>query len=172
MSGRSRARWGWHRLTDPFAARLAADSGVGRGDLVLDLGAGEGAVTRHLVESGAQVIAFEIHPERVAKLRARFPQTRVVRADITDLRLPRRPFVVVANPPFDGVSAVLTRLTHRHSRLVRADLVVPISVAARWGDRLATSAWQVTVQHRLPRSAFRPPPRIDCCVIRVERGRR
>ena len=169
MSGRSRARWGWHRLTDPFAAQVAAASGVGRGDLVLDLGAGDGAITRHLVGSGAQVIAFELHPARVAELRARFPQARVVRTDITDLRLPRRPFVVVANPPFDGVSAVLTRLTHRHSRLTRADLVVPVSVAARWSDRLATGTWQLTLRHRLPRTAFVPPPRVDCCAVRIER---
>ena len=139
---------------------------------MLDLGAGDGAITRHLVASGARVIAFELHADRVALLRERFPGTRVVRADITDLRLPRQPFVVVANPPFEGISALLVRLTHRHSRLVRADLVVPISVAARWTEQLDRSDWRLTVERRLPRSAFRPPPRIDCCVARIERRSR
>ena len=135
---------------------------------MLDLGAGDGAITRHLVASGARVVAFELHPDRVATLRTRFPDTRVVRADVTDLRLPRRPFVVVANPPFDGLSAVLARLTHRHSLLARADLVVPASVAAKWADRLVGTGWRLTVQRRLPRSAFHPAPRIDCCVARIE----
>lgn len=170
MSGRSRTRWGWHRLADPFAAELAAASGVGPGDLVLDLGAGDGAITRHLVAAGARVVAFELHRGRADALRDRFPGTRIVRADVTDLRLPRRPFTVVANPPFDGLSALLVRLTHRHSQLARADLVVPTSVADRWASRLVTTGWRVTVRHRLPRSAFRPPPRIDCCVVRIERA--
>lgn len=141
---------------------------MGHGDLVLDLGAGDGAITRHLVASGARVVAFELHPGRAAALRDRFPGTRVVRADVTDLRLPRRPFVVVANPPFNGVSAVLVRLTHRHSLLARADLVVPTSVATQWAPRLARTGWRLTVLRRLPRAAFHPVPRIDCCVARIE----
>lgn len=144
-------------------------SGVRRDDLVLDLGAGDGAITRHLIETGARVIAFELHPQRVATLRQRFPQARVVRADVTDLRLPGRPFRVVANPPFDGVSAVLARLTHRSSLMVRADLVVPVSFAARWNERLPATGWRLDVRRRLPRSAFHPRPRIDCCVVVVER---
>lgn len=122
-----RSRWGWHRLADGFARELVAGSGVGRGALVLDLGAGDGAITRHLVAAGARVIAFELHPERAATLRATFPErtVKVVRADVADLRLPTRDFHVVANPPFAVISPVLRRLTHRHSRLVRADIVVP-----------------------------------------------
>ena len=32
------------------------------GELVLDLGAGEGALTAHLVRAGARVVAVELHP--------------------------------------------------------------------------------------------------------------
>ena len=82
--------------------RVVADAGVRPGDLVLDIGAGTGAVTAPLVAAGARVIAVELHPERVAMLRERFAgdDVTVVRADVADLRLPRRPFRVVANPPF------------------------------------------------------------------------
>jgi 23S rRNA (adenine-N6)-dimethyltransferase len=144
---------------------------VGRGALVLDLGAGDGAITHHLVDAGARVIAFELHPDRCAALRTRFHgcSVKVVRADVADLRLPRRGFHVVANPPFAVVSAVLDRLTHRHSPMVRADLVVPVSVARRWGDELTHATWRVDVVARLPRSAFEPRPTIDCCVIAISR---
>ena len=180
MSGQ-RARWGWHRLADGFARELVAGSGVGRGALVLDLGAGDGAITRHLVASGARVIAFELHPARAAALRATFgPRSvqvgsvqvgsvKVVRADVADLRLPTRDFHVVANPPFAVLSPVLRRLTHRHSRLVRADVVVPVAVAARWFDVLDGSPWRTAVAARLPRSAFEPRPTVDCCVMVISR---
>ena len=166
-----RARWGWHRLADGFAEELVARSGVGRGALVLDLGAGDGAITAHLVATGARVIAFELHPERAAALRRSVDAraVKVVRADVADLRLPVRDFHVVANPPFAVLSPVLRRITHRHSRLVRADLVVPVAVAARWSDRLSSTGWRSEVVARLPRSAFDPPPGVDCCVLVISR---
>ncbi|MEM9039201.1 MAG: rRNA adenine N-6-methyltransferase family protein [Actinomycetota bacterium] len=177
MSARTRTRWGWYRLADRFASALVASSGVGRGDLVLDLGAGDGVITRRLVESGARVIAFELHVGRATALRASVadtPAVKVVRADVRDLRLPRRPFHVVSNPPFDGVSRVIERLTSPHSRMVRGSLVTPRSVAARWVDRLDRSphGWTASVSHRLPRSAFTPRPRVDCCVLVIERRSR
>lgn len=114
------------------------------------------------------MVAFELHPGRAAALsRTVEGRARVVRADVTDLRLPRQPFRVVANPPFDGVSAVIERLTHRASRLARADLVLPVSVAHRWSERLRVDRgrpFELSVARRLPRSAFSPRPRIDTCV--------
>ncbi len=164
-------RWSWHRLDEPFAEQLVAASRVRPGELILDLGAGDGAITAHLVGRGARVIAFELHPGRSAELRSRFGErVRVVQADVRDLRLPRRPFRVVANPPFDGVSAILDRLTAPHSRLVRADLVLPLSVARRWADRLdgrPHRPFRLAVSRRLPRTAFDPPPRIDTCIVTI-----
>ena len=180
MSGRSSGSarsWSWYRLADDVANELVTDSGVGPGDLVLDLGAGDGAITHRVARTGARVIAFELHPERSRELRARYDghrRVKVVRADVRDLRLPTRPFRVVANPPFAGVSAVLVRLTARGSRLERADLIVPVSVARVWSDRLATRPGPrvVTSTRRVRRSAFVPRPRIDCCVMVIERRRR
>jgi 23S rRNA (adenine-N6)-dimethyltransferase len=174
VSGGARARWGWYRLAEEHAAALVAGSGVGAGDLVLDLGAGDGCITRHLVGAGARVLAFELHAGRLAELRHRFAAVdavKVVGADVTDLRLPSRPFHVVANPPFNGVGEVVARLTSRRSAMQRATLVVPLSVARRFEDRLpgAQGRWRGTIVARLPRSAFVPRPRIDCCVVRIER---
>jgi 23S rRNA (adenine-N6)-dimethyltransferase len=176
VSGRPRSariEWGWYRLADHVARSLVDAGDVRPGDLVLDLGAGDGVITRRLADAGARVIAFELHPERAARLRRTVAgsDVKVVRADIRDLRLPTRPFRVVANPPFAGISAILVRLTSSGSRLARADLVVPRSVALVWQRRLARphSAWLVSALTPIPRSAFTPRPRIDTCIMRIER---
>jgi len=158
--------WGWHQLDSRWAARLVALAEVAPGDLVLDVGAGAGVITNALLRAGATVVAFELHPRRVALLRERFagrPVT-VVRADAADLRLPRRSFRVVANPPFAVTTALLRRLTSPTSRLERAALVVPTWAAMRWtagrgaGGATARSSYAYELGPRVPGSAFRPPP--------------
>lgn len=160
--------WGWHRLDDAWAARIVSDSGVGPGDLVLDIGAGKGALTGPLVEAGARVLAIELHPGRAEHLRRRFAGAcvKVIEVDAgTGLLLPRGPFKVVANPPYGISSALLRTLTARGSRLVRADLVVQQAFARKLAAVGELGRWRVLAGNPLPRHAFQPRPRVDSVVL-------
>ncbi|MFP3906576.1 MAG: rRNA adenine N-6-methyltransferase family protein [Acidimicrobiales bacterium] len=170
-------RWGFHQLTDHWARRLVESAGVQPGDLVLDIGAGTGAITAPLVATGARVVAIELHPDRVATLRRRFDvdSTRIVRADAADLRLPRRPFTVVANPPWAITTPILRRLLSPGSNLVRADLVIARDAALRWaaGQAPGVGRWihhyRLSVGPTLPRRAFRPPPPTAAAILTIQR---
>ncbi len=176
-AGRTHARWGWYRLTDAAALQLVDEAGVRARDLVVDVGAGTGTITAALIACGARVIAVERHPERAERLRERFAGAPVivVQADASDLRLPRRPFRVVANPPFAITSALLRRLLVPTNRMCRADLVLPRHAAMRWlsTSTAGTSRWASTftidIARAVPRSAFIPRPTVDSVVLRVER---
>jgi 23S rRNA (adenine-N6)-dimethyltransferase len=144
---------------------------------VLDIGAGRGAITRHLVDAGARVVAVENHPRRAAELRRAFAGcgVQVVQADASDLWLPRRPFHVVANPPFAITTSLLRRVLGVKSQLQRAELVVPRHVAARWaagrapGARRWMPVYDLRSAARVPRHAFHPPPPADAAVLAVRR---
>jgi 23S rRNA (adenine-N6)-dimethyltransferase len=168
--GRSRRAWGWHPLTDEWAARIVAEATVRPGDLVLDIGAGTGAITRHLVDAGARVLAVELHAGRAATLRERFagdPVT-VLGVDALSLRLPGRPFRVVASPPWGISSPLLRLLLAPGSRLVAADLVLQRAVVRRHAG--TGGRWTLSMGRPLPRKAFRPPPQADAAVLVVRSG--
>jgi 23S rRNA (adenine-N6)-dimethyltransferase len=170
-------RWGWHRLTDDWAARIVADAGVRRGDFVLDVGAGSGVLTAQLVAAGAHVVAIELHPDRAQLLWERFAgaPVKVVRTDAADLRLPRRPFRVVANPPFGITTALVRRLVAPGSRLLTAHVILPYHAAQRWaggsgpGAHRIASTYDLRIGCAVPRTAFVPPPPAGAAMLVVRR---
>jgi 23S rRNA (adenine-N6)-dimethyltransferase len=149
---------------------VVAATGVRPGELVLDIGAGEGALTAHLLRAGARVVAVELNRRRAAVLRAQFPGITVVHADAASIRLPGRPFRVVASPPYGISSGLLRTLLAPGSRLVAADLVLQRAVVRKYASG-AARGFSLTAGLTLPRRAFLPPPHVDSAVLVVRRRR-
>jgi 23S rRNA (adenine-N6)-dimethyltransferase len=163
-----------------LAAAIVAEAGVGADDLVLDLGAGAGALTRELARRARRVWAVELDAALARELERRFAgaNVRVLCADATRLRLPDEPFKVVANVPFDRTTAILRRLLDDPSTsLVAAELVVQWELAAKraavWPNTLTGVYWgawyRFALVRRLPPCAFAPGPAVAAGVVRIER---
>jgi 23S rRNA (adenine-N6)-dimethyltransferase len=171
---------GAHFLRDrALIAQLTRACGARDGRLVLDLGAGRGAITAGLAATGARVIAVERDPRLAAGLRRRFdrdPRVRVVQADLRTVPLPRREFLVVASPPFSLTTTLCRRLLGDPAvRLAGAELVIEWG-AARWlaspRPRDAESAWwaaryQMRLASVVSAATFVPPPGADAARLSV-----
>ncbi|HWZ86602.1 MAG TPA: rRNA adenine N-6-methyltransferase family protein, partial [Thermoanaerobaculia bacterium] len=69
----ARRRWGQNFLASPETAeRIVAAARVDPGDTVLEVGPGDGALTRPLALRAAAVVAVEIDPLRAEALAAEF----------------------------------------------------------------------------------------------------
>jgi 23S rRNA (adenine-N6)-dimethyltransferase len=156
------------------AVRLTPDG------LCLEVGAGEGILTTRLAAMTGEVIAYEIDEHMADRLRARVasrPNVRVVVGDFLGARPPSRAFQVVGNAPFSLTSPIIDWCL-RASRMTGATLITQLEYArkrtggyGRW-SQLTVSTWpQVRWELRgtIPRTEFRPVPRVDAGILRLER---
>jgi 23S rRNA (adenine-N6)-dimethyltransferase len=151
---------------------------VHREDLVLDLGAGTGRLTAELARAARKVVAVELDPRMAGRLRGRWPNVEVVEGDAAAVPLPREPFRVVANLPFDRTTAILRHLLDDpRVPLLRADLIVEWSVAVKralpWPSTVNGVLWGAwyacTLERRIPRTFFEPAPAVDAGLLVFER---
>jgi 23S rRNA (adenine-N6)-dimethyltransferase len=164
--------------TSRLASEIVREAGVRRDHLVLDLGAGGGRLTNELARAARHVVAVELDPHWVARLRGRWPNVEVVEGDAAGVELPVEPFRVVANLPFDGTTSILRHLLDDpRVPLERADLVVEWGVAVKrslpWPSTVNDVLWgawyRTMLLRRLPSRAFEPAPGVAAGVLAIER---
>lgn len=141
---------------------------------ILEIGAGDGAITRALVELGRPLTAIEIDEHRARRLQRAFPGTRIVCADA--LRYPLDAPVVVGNVPFHLTTPILRRLLESR-RWQNAVLLTQWEVArkrAGVGGRTMmtaqTAPWfEFRLEGRVPAGCFFPRPSVDGGILSISR---
>ena len=163
-----------------LAAALAARARAG--DLILEFGAGRGALTIPLAFTGARIIAIERDEVWARQLRARLRElgiadrVRVVVADALDVPLPEGPFRVISSPPFNQTTRLLRALLDDPLNGPSSiDFIVQWEVALKRAASQPTSMlstiwapwWRFATVRRVPRTSFRPMPKVDAAWLAV-----
>ena len=109
---KARKRFGQHFLHDPGVLKRIVDAvAPARNDAVVEIGPGQGALTRPLLERVDRLTAIEIDRDLAARLSDEFPDSRlrVVVADVLDhdfSALPRGARIV-GNLPYNISTPIL-----------------------------------------------------------------
>lgn len=141
---------------------------------ILEIGAGDGALTVPLSALGRDLLAVEIDEHRVHRLSSSLRRVTVRRADALDVRLDRP--VIVSNVPFHITTPVLRRLLS----------------SGNWRDAVLLTQWEVarkragvggrtmmtaqtgpwftfSLEGRVPAHGFRPRPSVDGGLLTIHR---
>ena len=185
MAQRKRQKLGQHFLHEKrYLSQIIELADITPGEDVLEIGVGEGALTRRLLDAGAKIYGIEIDEALIPALRKmedeheRFHLIHGDALEIDYAALPEK-MKLVANLPYQVATAIISQLTEKVERFPLMVLMVQREVGERlcaapggkdygsltlWvGYRYKTRLCQV-----VPPGAFRPPPKVDSAIICLE----
>ena len=182
-----RPRLGQNFLADPnLLAAIVREAALTPDDVVLEVGGGEGVLTERLAEVAAVVHVVELD-ERLRRgleeLEERYEGVRLVMEDAMKAefaRLDPPPVAMVSNLPYSVATPVIMRTIEELPGLRRWTVMVQREIADRLRARPRTKAYgapsvlaqlacRVEMIRTVDRAVFRPPPRVDSALLRLER---
>ncbi len=183
--GRPRKSLGQHFLTDHRAvARILNAAHIGPNDVVVEIGPGQGVLTRRMVKHAKRLVVVELDGELCAALPGRLgypPNLTCIEADarvanIGPLVDAEESYKVVANLPFYAANPIVRRLLETEPKpelmVVMVQQEVANSMVARPGKMgLLSVATQFYAEASLvcvvPPLAFKPPPKVTSAVVKL-----
>ena len=189
-----RRRWGQNFLVDrSAAARIVNAAEIAPGESVVEIGPGDGALTRGLASAGGRLLAVEIDPARTEALAAEFAGREDVvieEGDALDRPVARRvrergwplPAVVVGNLPYNAATPILRDAVRESGAVSRVVATVQREVARRMIARPGSDDYGylslymaifcgAEILFDLPPGAFRPRPKVVSSVVRLRTRR-
>ncbi|WP_067795338.1 16S rRNA (adenine(1518)-N(6)/adenine(1519)-N(6))-dimethyltransferase RsmA [Nocardia beijingensis] len=171
--------------------RIVAAAGVGRGDVVLEVGPGLGSLTLALLDVVDSVVAVEIDPvlarhlpvtvaDRAPQLASRLSVVEADALRVTASDLPAAPTALVANLPYNVAVPVLLHLLAELPGIAVALVMVQAEVADRlaaepggriYGVPSVKAGFFGTVRRAgaVGTQVFWPVPRVESGLVRIDR---
>jgi 16S rRNA (adenine1518-N6/adenine1519-N6)-dimethyltransferase len=179
-------RLGQNFLADPnLLDAIIRDAELRRADVVLEVGAGEGALTGRLAAAAAHVHTVELDHRLEPALAALAVLPNVslhwgdaMKLDLNALDPP--PTAMVANLPYSVATPLILRTIEQLPSLASWTVMVQREIADRLraapGTRtygspsvVAQLACEVQLVRRVDPAVFRPRPRVDSAILRLRR---
>ncbi|CAL1686473.1 unnamed protein product [Lasius platythorax] len=176
---------GQHILKNPLVIQSMVEKAALRPtDVVLEIGPGTGNMTVKMLEKAKKVIACEIDPRMVAELQKRVQGTvyhsklQIVVGDVLKSNLPFFD-LCVANIPYQISSPLIFKLLS-HRPIFRCAVLMfqrefAERLVAKPGDKLycrlsinTQLLARVDMLMKVGRNNFRPPPKVESNVVRIE----
>ena len=160
--------------------RVVSLANLNEGDHVVEIGPGKGHITRELLARCGQVTAVELDQKLYENLRVKFagePGLRLVLGDFLGWELPKGPYKVFANIPFNRTTDIMRKLTLGPRPPEELWLVMEKGAAKRFLGRpreslasLHIKPWFAgAVLYHFRREDFHPMPAADAVLLHLKR---
>lgn len=197
MSIEAKKTLGQHFLRSDKAVREIVEAGkVVPGDIILEIGPGEGVLTSALLSKGARVIVIEMDVRCIPILHERFAQEekegrfQILEGDVRDpilletlfskTYLGDKPYKLIANIPY-YITGLLFRMFLETTAPVRQPTTMVYLIQKEVAEQLVGKGGKLgnlalaamlygtpRIVAKVPKGAFLPPPKVDSAIIAIE----
>ena len=158
---------------------------ISKDDVVLEIGAGDGRLTKYLVDA-KKVYAVEIDKRLIPKLEEKnMPNVEIINKDILDFGFPKDVNKIIGNLPYELSSPITEKIllflnSQLHSGV--KNLLAVLMYQREFAERMTTfpglkdySRLSVLVNYyadceiikNIPKGVFRPPPKVDSSLVKI-----
>ena len=149
-------------------------------DTAVEIGPGQGALTRELAAIAHRVIAIEIDKDLTPGLRAEMPgNVEIIEGDALQVEFPAGRFHVVGNLPYNVATPLFKRFIENRSRIIDVTVMIQKEVAdrltanpgtAEYGPLTVLIQYYANVEYgfTVRPGAFKPKPKVDSAVVRLD----
>lgn len=170
-------------LRDPkLVQELIGKSSLQKNDTVLEIGAGRGIITELLAKSVKSVIAIEPDAKLYSYLQDKFKDygnVRIEKADFLKSDLPKEPYKVFSNIPFNITADIIKKLLGAKNSPEDSYLIVQEEAAKKYAGKpyaretllsILHKPWfGFSVVHKFRRNDFTPTPQVNSVLLRIEK---
>ena len=150
-------------------------------DLVLDIGAGRGFLTVHIIKYSDNVIAIENDSRLASELRSKFKSNKkvnVVEIDFRRFSIPKKHFKVVSNIPYGITSDILKSLLYAYLEyFTQGCLVMQLEPAKKLVQQKFFNPYVVfyhtffklELMYEISANSFLPPPTVKSALLKISK---
>lgn len=169
--------------SNELVKNLINKSSISPSDTVYEIGAGEGIITKQLLEKAGKVVAFELDNDLFNKLVQKLQDKKSLELKLEDFlssNLPNYPYKVFSNIPFNITSTIIKKLTMEKNSPEDAYLIVQKEAAMKFvGKPLDTKNGQIavilnpwfgfSVIYNFEPGDFFPRPNVDIVLLEIKK---
>lgn len=178
---------GQNYLTDDNICRNIVDVfNIGKDDCVVEIGAGQGAITKYILSKTSNVIAVELDESNCRILEDKFPELKIINEDILSIDFAKIKKLfksscrlrVIGNIPYNITTPILFKMIDSREYLHDVQLMMQDEVAKRIAGKPNTKDYgipsvlaqvhsDVEMLFKVSRNNFFPKPRVDSRIIKL-----
>lgn len=183
----ARKRFGQNFLQDQHVIdRIIREIAPRSDDHLLEIGPGQGALTKQLAKSGARLDCVELDRDLAEHLRHQYRdydnvhihQHDILKFDISELLTGGKPIRIIGNLPYNISTPVLFHLLRYYERIADMTFMLQLEVVERMSASVGDKNYgrlSLMLQYfcraeklfNVPPQAFHPQPKVNSAIVRL-----
>ena len=163
---------------EKFVEKIVGKCNLDSDDVVIEIGAGKGIITKVLAKSCKKVIAIELDSKNIKvlnELTKEYPNIKVVYGDFLKYKILEEEYKIVSNIPYQITSKIINKILETNLHFKECCLILQKEAALKYAsitkpsikNLLYMPKYEFKVLMEINRNQFIPKPNVDSYMLSI-----